>query len=31
MSRTEMTALLDYISAFAAENGIKLSDEEIAA
>lgn len=31
MSRTEMTALLDYISAFAAENGIKLSDEEMAA
>lgn len=31
MSSTEMTALLDYISTFAAENGIKLSDEEMAA
>jgi hypothetical protein len=31
MSRAEMTILLDYISAFAAEHGIKLSDEELAA
>lgn len=31
MSRTEMTALLELIVAFAAEHGVHLPDEEVAA
>lgn len=31
MSRSEMTALLELIAAFAAEHGVKLPDEEAAA
>jgi hypothetical protein len=31
MSRSEMTALLELIAAFAAEHGVKLPDEEVAA
>jgi len=31
MSRTEMTALLELIAAFAAEHGVRLPDEEAAA
>lgn len=31
MSRGEMTALLELIAAFAAEHGVKLQDEEVAA